>query len=379
MVLLTSSTISLALSSGIIFVFTFLLFLSGYVLQQQTVRGLQEALRAPPPPKPTLPAIFQNIEDGRPDDLEDDESGNTFEGYDQIGGVDESIPGKVGKGFGHPPGSSGHQSYEQSVLSSEANDDYRRGSGGNQHAYIQLLSNPEPSEICSAILLFKTLEAAGRSVRSDRLILYPKEWDLDLPSGDVAAAMAMLHAPNDGFKINHIPIELPESMSSRLVEGGLRESSLSLLRQYTSILYLRSPGLIVDAKKLDHAFHSKSLESSSSASDWASPSPWIPTTIPEEPLGESGEAISPVLFVSSSGPISQRSSLEFYVPGPSSSNFASLMASSDTGAWFNTPGAVEPAYIHFDMEEEGLQGSNPYLRAWQQQRQEMCPGIDLAG
>lgn len=61
MVLLTSSTISVAISSSIVCMFTFLLFLSGYVMQQQTVRSLQEALHAPPIPKPTptLPPQFQ--------------------------------------------------------------------------------------------------------------------------------------------------------------------------------------------------------------------------------------------------------------------------------------------------------------------------------
>src|SRR5947207_9103284 len=61
MVLLTSSTISVAISSSIICMFTFLLFLSGYVMQQQTVRSLQDALHAPPVPKPTptLPPQFR--------------------------------------------------------------------------------------------------------------------------------------------------------------------------------------------------------------------------------------------------------------------------------------------------------------------------------
>ncbi len=39
--------------------FTFLLFLSGYVVQQRTVRSLQAALHPPPMPTPTLPVYFQ--------------------------------------------------------------------------------------------------------------------------------------------------------------------------------------------------------------------------------------------------------------------------------------------------------------------------------
>ncbi|CZS99587.1 uncharacterized protein RAG0_07927 [Rhynchosporium agropyri] len=45
MVLLTSAQVSVAISSAIVFMFTTALFLSGYVLQQQTVRDLRAAIK----------------------------------------------------------------------------------------------------------------------------------------------------------------------------------------------------------------------------------------------------------------------------------------------------------------------------------------------
>lgn len=48
MVLLTPSAISAAISSGVVFLFTTALFLSGYVLQQKTVEGLRQQIREPP-------------------------------------------------------------------------------------------------------------------------------------------------------------------------------------------------------------------------------------------------------------------------------------------------------------------------------------------
>ncbi|KAH7312001.1 hypothetical protein BKA65DRAFT_542888 [Rhexocercosporidium sp. MPI-PUGE-AT-0058] len=45
MVLLTSAQVSVAISSAIVFFFTTALFLSGYVLQQQTVRDLRAAIK----------------------------------------------------------------------------------------------------------------------------------------------------------------------------------------------------------------------------------------------------------------------------------------------------------------------------------------------
>lgn len=49
MVLLTSSQVSVAISSGVIFIFTFALFIAGYVMQQQTVKHMQRQII------PTLP------------------------------------------------------------------------------------------------------------------------------------------------------------------------------------------------------------------------------------------------------------------------------------------------------------------------------------
>ncbi|ETS84983.1 hypothetical protein PFICI_03008 [Pestalotiopsis fici W106-1] len=70
MVLLTSSQVSVALSSLIILSFTTALFLSGYVIQQRTLRDLRKAIRPDPRPSPKiyLPDRFKQstteLEDG---------------------------------------------------------------------------------------------------------------------------------------------------------------------------------------------------------------------------------------------------------------------------------------------------------------------------
>ncbi|ORY67634.1 uncharacterized protein BCR38DRAFT_338034 [Pseudomassariella vexata] len=69
--LLTSSQVSIAISSGIIITFTIALFLSGYVIQQRTLRDLRRAIRPDPRPSPKiyLPDRFREttteLEDGR--------------------------------------------------------------------------------------------------------------------------------------------------------------------------------------------------------------------------------------------------------------------------------------------------------------------------
>lgn len=125
------------LTSRAVFIFTSLLFLSGYVLQQQTVRGLQEALKPPPPPTPTL---------------------------------SPSPPppsSAVAKEFGSPPGSKGHAAFEEHVSP-------RKPEGGWRNvAYVQLLR--KHVHVCNAVMLFAELSRERSPAR--RVILYPSDWD----------------------------------------------------------------------------------------------------------------------------------------------------------------------------------------------------------
>lgn len=76
--LLTSGQVSVAVSSGVVILFTALLFFSGYVIQQRTLRDLRIAIKPSPRPSPKifLPDRFQRstteLEDGTIVAVEDD-------------------------------------------------------------------------------------------------------------------------------------------------------------------------------------------------------------------------------------------------------------------------------------------------------------------
>ncbi|KAK8099314.1 uncharacterized protein PG998_012555 [Apiospora kogelbergensis] len=80
--LLTSSQVSIAISSGIVLLFTTALFLSGYAIQQRTLNDLRKAIRPEPRPSPKIhfqqPDRFKRSTTELPDGtvVEVDEDGN---------------------------------------------------------------------------------------------------------------------------------------------------------------------------------------------------------------------------------------------------------------------------------------------------------------
>lgn len=299
MVLLTSSSISVAVSSGVIFVFTFLLFLSGYVVQQQTVRSLQAALHPPPTPTPTLPSLFQ-------------------EGYDSAQTGTASSTGSAGtaeaasnqtnllgfqtriKSDPEPsalPHSEDHiqvQSTAQAEPVSEAtaagqdmiqnniadsrtdvaeeilvpfvsSDPKPTSKSFARLAYAQLLSTP--SQICSALLFFKLHTDYGDADIS-RLIIYPSFWEDDTSSDAFANVLSLMRLVKDDFKIVYRPISVNDLPEERDIEGELAAHLATEDWEFDRMMYLRSPGLALDVAALDSALQASSIKAALSR-DWA--------------------------------------------------------------------------------------------------------------
>jgi len=147
-----------------VFIFTSLLFLSGYVLQQQTVRSIQAAIKPPPLPVPTLP------------------------------------PSPVlAKHFGTPPG---HSFYDKYLASN------RPKGGWAKVAYVQLIR--EHIHVCNAVILFAALER--EESMAQRIILYPKTWnkqssDREKPDSQLETSMRLLRNAASRYRVMLQPIE----------------------------------------------------------------------------------------------------------------------------------------------------------------------------
>ncbi|KAL8921817.1 MAG: hypothetical protein Q9208_005574 [Pyrenodesmia sp. 3 TL-2023] len=205
--LLTSGQISMAISSFIVFIFTFLLFLSGYVLQQQTVRSLQAVIKpqpvAPPPPSPVL-----------------------------------------AKHFGTPPG---HSFYDKYLASN------RPKGGWVKVAYVQLVR--EHLHVCNALMLFAVLEE--QESMAQRVLIYPKEWDQQASEQKtldplVETSRRLLREAAKRYRVMLQPVE-PMLQVGR---GGsvFPLAGLLSLSAYNRLVYLPPSGLVLDTSGLDHLF-----------------------------------------------------------------------------------------------------------------------------
>lgn len=284
MVLLSSSSVSVLISSGIIALFTFLLFLAGWVLQQQSIRSLQEALHPPPLPKPTLPTYFSELsqqqleskqfgDDNRPelqvvvggvaseDDAEAAATQETKPKEPELSS-EEIVQKLVAQQFGSPLDSRRHGTHTQEIIvnddgadkTSPENDASEEAiiiSGTSPHqAIMQILDpdTPSKSALCSALSFFKTLSAMHNpnpsSIIPDRLLWYPESWN---SKRSTAPLIRTLHTARTTFNLT-LSSHRDEYLTSQSLLRDLKSSAD--LRTYTQTLLINAPGLLQDPAPL---------------------------------------------------------------------------------------------------------------------------------
>ena len=147
-----------------VFLLTSLLFLSGYVLQQQTVQSLQAAIK-PPPPVPTPSADPRRA---------------------------------IAKSFDNP---GGHLYFDKYLTAN------RPKGGWAKVAYSQLVR--DHLHVCNAVMLFAELERQDSLAR--RVILYPQEWHLseskqDSSSVHTETSFRLLKIAEKRYKVHLQPL-----------------------------------------------------------------------------------------------------------------------------------------------------------------------------
>lgn len=349
MVLLTSSTVSAIVSMGVIAIFTTLLFFSGYVLQQQSVKSIQHALRSPAEQGPVM---------GH------GSSGSTFQKPAQKRGLSDSDLGLMAD--------------QETLRGSQGHHESSRGN----FAYLQLLSRPDPSDICSAVLFFKQLATNGTAVQ-DRLFMYPEEWDrmsskkLGKPA---SIALSILRTASIKYGIWLLPIDMTAATSK-----GYASTNTKLLRlgqtqfmQYDSVLYVQTPGMILDTERLDEVLLSRPLplRHDKNRPESYNNEAWIPMPL----RVERDAALPPVYLITVNNVGHGNIEVRTHVPNVALPGFGNLI----TGPWgvkpeYNVDGVVQqPGYVYFESDRDGQVkwAGNPLFGTWRAQQFEVCEALD---
>ncbi|KAL4980480.1 hypothetical protein BDW66DRAFT_147420 [Aspergillus desertorum] len=335
MVLLTHSTVSVILSTGVVSIFTFLLFLSGYALQQQSVRTIQHIIRPPEHPK-----VYKRSQDS----LADLDLGAELEEASQV--QTQIAPGLEGN-----------------------------------YAYLQLLSDPDPSNICSAILFFKQL-STNRSSIQDRLFMYPSYWDTMTSSKPVSVALSLLQAASLKYDIWLLPIDMSAATSAGYTATDTRLLRLGQIQfmQYDGVLYLQTPGLLLDSAKLDSMLLSRPLplRHDKSRVESYNNEAWIPMPL----RAERDANLPPVYLVTVNNIENGNIEARGHIPNLALEGFGRIvsgpwgvLAEADT----KSDPDKQPGYVWFERDDEGKVKweKNPLFGSWRAQQYEICEGLDL--
>lgn len=350
MVLLTSSAISVAISSGVVCTFTFLLFLSGYTLQQQTVKSLQAALQTPVEDRirirPTKTPQYTHPEDDIAEvltsfDIERDGSDST-----------EIILNTVN---------------DQNDNEDETEDDLGLPFD-LRLAYV--LSLPEPAALCSALLFAKHYRALTRlpSSQVSIIYLYPSEWETSTNPTHIQTLRLLLHSEHEYSVLLH-PVPISRVWTGIDTESQLLSELARSAWPYDRVLYLRTPGLLTNTARLDDALLTSYTVPSTLKSSW--------TRLKAASRRGSSESLHPEVLLWSHG----RGLLEPLVDMKRSLVVkASEISVNDRGDGASIDHA---AYVAFDWDEfglgddEGVDRNHGIYAKFERDTQAICEGTDL--
>lgn len=221
-ILLSQSQVSVVVSSGIILIFTILLFLSGYVIQQRTVTGLQAAIR-PRLPQPPPSLRVQEEEDVGP----------------------EVQPSRLFRGRGKV-------AYTKLDVAAQAsaNVNWKR------LAHVQLVRTHH--DVCNAIMVLADFHRLKSPAR--RVLLFPSHWaqEKEGKKGDISdpflgSSRRLLRMAARRYGVELRPVG-PIVQHGEEVDESKDTYSLAsafALTDFDRILSIETPGLIMDATPLD--------------------------------------------------------------------------------------------------------------------------------
>lgn len=350
MVLLTSSAISVAISSGVVCTFTFLLFLSGYTLQQQTVRSLQAALQTPIEErvrvKPTPPPQLQNIGD---------------------------VPEVTTSSWNEADSPQSAEVLLGSSSDEEVSDDNDSEISSDLPLELRLayvLSLSSPADLCSALLFAKRHRVLSRlpASQTNIIFLYPSDWETSRDPIHIQTLPLLLRSEHEHSVLLH-PVPISKVWTGVDTESQLLSELARSAWPYERLMYLRTPGLLTNTARLDDALLTSYTSPSTLKTSW---------TKLKAPGRRSGiQALHPQILLWAQG-------RGLMSPGPDTKHSLAVKASDiSTGDRGDGASVGQAAYVVFDWDEFGLGNGDQVNRnkgiyaKFRQDTSAICVGTDL--
>jgi len=208
-----------------VILFTFALFLAGYTLQQQKLRGLQDVLRPNIPTPPRVEPV-------------------------QLPRLSETL--KASRAFGGRPGSAAHIAYDEYTLPADVLDT-TTSVDWTRLAHVQLVTNHH--DVCSSVMLLSEMHRLRSPAK--RVLFFPQAWAMDKggkkgfvddPYLDTTRRLLKLAARRYGIELRPIS---PVAGRDEEDPKAYSLSSLWSLSDCDRVLLLRAPGIVLDATPLD--------------------------------------------------------------------------------------------------------------------------------
>ncbi|KAK0896512.1 hypothetical protein LTR91_020722 [Friedmanniomyces endolithicus] len=234
-ILLSQSQVSVVASSTVVLIFTFLLFFSGYIIQQRTVTGLQAAIR-PRLPKPPTPILQLQQQ------AQDEENGRT-----ELQSSSRLFNNKARIAY--------------TRLS--ALEDTRAEINWHRLAHVQLARNHH--DVCNAIMVLAELYRLKSPAR--RVLMFPQEWAVEKEGkgmrGDfsdpfLASSRRLLRMAARRYGVELRPVGRVVNGTEEGGEEGAETrggvyslASAYALTEFDRVLSIETPGLLLDATPLD--------------------------------------------------------------------------------------------------------------------------------
>lgn len=225
-ILLSQSQVSIVATSAIVLIFTVLLFLSGYVIQQRTVTGLQAAIKPRIPPPPPSVKLQERYRDAQEQELR---------------------PSRL---FKANAGKIAYTNLEAAAQASKSVD-------WNRLAHVQLARNHH--DVCNAVMVLAELHRLKSPAR--RVLLFPRDWAIEregkkkdiMSDPFMSSSRRLLKMAARRYGVELRPV-------SPIVDGGDEDdnskdvyslASAFALTDFDRVLSIETPGLLMDALPLD--------------------------------------------------------------------------------------------------------------------------------